>query len=67
MTAEQKAAVKIAAHAIKSVVPVEHHYRFGAPTETKVDCAIACELLRALFNQLADDLRMDELKIIDKS
>lgn len=63
MTAKQKAAVDIAAHAIKSAVDRINHYIGSECVKSEVDKEAVCDMLRALFNKLADDCNFKDLKL----
>ena len=61
MTAEQKTAVNLAAHAIKAAAKVNHYY--GECVKSGFDKEAVCDMLHALLNKLADDCNFKDLKL----
>ena len=62
MTAEQKTAVNLAAHAIKAAAKV-NHYIGGECVKSGFDKEAVCNILHALLNKLADDCNLKDLKL----
>ena len=63
MTAEQKTAVNLAAHAIKAAAGNICHIKYGEYIKTEVSKEAVCDMLHALLNKLADDCNFKDLKL----